>query len=129
MAERIPYTELFNSNDKRFCNNGECWDDILLDRLDGWLKTVNGDAVLVLHQLGSHGPAYYARYPDAYKIFQPDCRSSEFSKCHRDEIINAYDNTIVYTDHVLASIIDRLAALQDKISPSMIYMSDHGNHW
>lgn len=126
VAERIPYTELFNSNDKRFCNNGECWDDILLDRLDGWLKTVNGDAVLVLHQLGSHGPAYYARYPDAYKVFQPDCRSSEFSKCHRDEIINAYDNTIVYTDHVLASIIDRLAALQDKISPSMIYMSDHG---
>lgn len=126
VAERVPYAELFNSNDGRFCRNGECWDDILLDRLDGWLKTVDGDAVLVLHQLGSHGPAYYARYPDAYKVFQPDCRSSEFSKCHRDEIINAYDNSIVYTDHILASIIDRLAGLQDRFSPSMIYMSDHG---
>lgn len=126
VADRIHYSDLFNSNDARFCNGGECWDDILLDRLDGWLKTVNGDAVLVLHQLGSHGPAYYARYPDAFKIFQPDCRSSEFSKCHRDEIINAYDNTIVYTDHVLASIIDKLSAQQDRLSPSMIYMSDHG---
>lgn len=126
VAERVPYAELFNSNDPRFCNNGECWDDILLDRLDGWLKTVDSDAVLVLHQLGSHGPAYYARYPDAYKVFTPDCRSAEFSKCHRDEIINAYDNSIVYTDHVLASIIDRLAAQQARISPSMIYMSDHG---
>ncbi|WP_137133369.1 phosphoethanolamine--lipid A transferase [Rhizobium sp. FKY42] len=126
VADRIPYSDLFNSNDARFCNGGECWDDILLDRLDGWLKTVNGDAVLVMHQLGSHGPAYYARYPDAFKIFRPDCRSSEFSKCHRDEIINAYDNTIVYTDHVLASIIDKLSAQQGRISPSMIYMSDHG---
>ncbi|MCJ8510675.1 phosphoethanolamine--lipid A transferase [Rhizobium lemnae] len=126
VADRILYSDLFNSNDARFCNGGECWDDILLDRLDGWLKTVSEDAVLVLHQLGSHGPAYYARYPDAFKIFQPDCRSSEFSKCHRDEIINAYDNTIVYTDHVLASIIDKLSAQQDRLSPSMIYMSDHG---
>lgn len=126
VADRIPYTELFKSKDERYCHDGECWDDILLDKFDEWLASVKQDSVLVLHQLGSHGPAYYARYPDAYRKFVPDCRSSEFSKCHRDEIINAYDNSIVYTDHILSTLIDRLAVKQDQVSPTMIYMSDHG---
>ncbi|WP_377298156.1 phosphoethanolamine transferase [Rhizobium sp. SGZ-381] len=126
MAERIPYKELYRSDDPRFCENGECKDAILLDQLNAWLNSVTGDSVLVLHQLGSHGPAYYARYPDEYRLFTPDCRSSEFSKCHRDDIVNAYDNSIAYTDHILASVIDMLNAQQGRISPSMIYMSDHG---
>ncbi|SIQ44258.1 phosphatidylethanolamine:Kdo2-lipid A phosphoethanolamine transferase [Rhizobium sp. RU35A] len=126
VAARIPYKELYRSTDSRYCENGECKDDILLDQFDAWLSSVTGDSVLVLHQLGSHGPAYYARYPDAYRTFQPDCRSAEFSKCHRPEIINAYDNSIVYTDHILATIIDKLTAVEGKVSPSMIYMSDHG---
>lgn len=126
MAERIPYKELYRSNDARFCQDGECKDAILLDQLDNWLNSVTQDSVLVLHQLGSHGPAYYARYPDEYRRFQPDCRSSEFSKCHRDEIVNAYDNSIAYTDHILATTIDMLKAHEDRLAPSMIYMSDHG---
>lgn len=126
VADRIRYKELFTSKDERFCHNGECWDDILLDKFDEWLSSVKEDSVLVMHQLGSHGPAYYARYPDAFRRFQPDCRSSEFSKCHREEIINAYDNSILYTDHILSTVIDKLTAQQDHISPTMIYMSDHG---
>lgn len=126
MALRIPYKELYQTNDPRFCENGECKDEILLDQLDNWLNSVDHDAVLVLHQLGSHGPAYYARYPDAYRRFTPDCRSSEFSACHRQEIINAYDNSILYTDHVLATIIHKLKAQETRIAPSMIFMSDHG---
>jgi lipid A ethanolaminephosphotransferase len=126
MAARIPYKELYRSNDPRFCENGECKDAILLDQLDNWLNSVTQDSVLVLHQLGSHGPAYYARYPDEFRRFQPDCRSSEFSKCHRDEIVNAYDNSIAYTDHILATTIDMLKAHEDRLAPSMIYMSDHG---
>jgi lipid A ethanolaminephosphotransferase len=126
MAARIPYKELYRSNDPRFCQDGECKDAILLDQLDTWLNSVTQDSVLVLHQLGSHGPAYYARYPDAYRRFTPDCRSSEFSKCHRDEIVNAYDNSIAYTDHILATTIDMLKAHEDRLAPSMIYMSDHG---
>jgi lipid A ethanolaminephosphotransferase len=126
MAARIPYKELYQSNDPRFCDKGECKDEILLDQLDSWLGTVDRDAVLVLHQLGSHGPAYYARYPDAFRTFTPDCRSAEFSACHRQEIINAYDNSILYTDHVLATIIHKLKAQETRLAPSMIYMSDHG---
>ncbi|WP_252193266.1 phosphoethanolamine--lipid A transferase [Rhizobium sp. CSW-27] len=126
VAARIPYKELYRSTDSRFCENGECKDAILLDQLDNWLSSVTRDSVLVLHQLGSHGPAYYARYPDEYRVFQPDCRSAEFSKCHRPEIINAYDNSILYTDHILATIIDRLKAAENHVAPTMIYMSDHG---
>ncbi|PLU31433.1 phosphoethanolamine transferase, partial [Sinorhizobium medicae] len=62
VADRIKKTDLFKSNDLRFCDGGECLDQILVDGLDAWLDKVNGDAVLVLHQLGNHGPAYYLRY-------------------------------------------------------------------
>ncbi|WP_345774335.1 phosphoethanolamine transferase [Brucella tritici] len=82
--------------------------------------------VLVLHQLGSHGPAYYLRYPEKYRRFMPDCRTADFSKCSREEILNAYDNTIAYTDHVIASIIDKLREQQDSLDSALIYMSDHG---
>src|SRR5690606_14753139 len=96
------------------------------DRLDGWIGSVKRDTVLVLHQIGSHGPAYYLRYPESYRRFRPDCRSAEFSDCSKEEIVNAYDNTILYTDHILASVIDRLAGEQGRLDTAMLYMSDHG---
>jgi lipid A ethanolaminephosphotransferase len=82
--------------------------------------------VLVLHQIGSHGPSYFQRYPDAFRRFTPDCRTSELGNCSRDEIVNAYDNTVLYTDHVLSTIIDKLKRREDRMAASMIYMSDHG---
>src|SRR5690606_18406247 len=66
------------------------------------------------------------RYPEAFRRFTPECRSAEFSDCTQAEIANTYDNTILYTDHILASVIDRLAAQEDRLDTSMIYMSDHG---
>ena len=126
VAARIRSEQLFRTDNPAFCKSGECIDAILLDRLDAWLDSVKTDSVLVLHQLGSHGPAYFLRYPEEYRRFRPDCRTEEFAKCSRDEIINAYDNTILYTDHIVASVIERLKARQSKLSPSMIYMSDHG---
>ncbi|MGH6858785.1 MAG: phosphoethanolamine transferase [Phyllobacterium sp.] len=126
IAKRSSYQPLFKSDDPRFCTNGECLDAILLDRIDAWLDTVKTDSVLVIHQLGSHGPAYYLRYPAAFRRFTPDCRTAEFAKCSRQEIINAYDNTILYTDHIVATIIDKLKQRESRLSPSMIYMSDHG---
>ncbi|WP_246752818.1 phosphoethanolamine--lipid A transferase [Sinorhizobium sp. BG8] len=126
VADRVTYVSMPDLNDPRFCRDNECEDGILLDRLDGWLDGIKQDSVLVLHQMGSHGPAYYLRYPEAYRRFTPECRSAEFSKCSREEIVNAYDNTILYTDHVLATIIEKLQAREDHLSPSMIYMSDHG---
>lgn len=126
LANRIAYTSLSTINDPRFCKDHECLDDVHLDRLGAWLDAVKGDSVLVLHQLGSHGPAYFLRYPEAFRRFTPDCRTPELGNCSRDEIVNAYDNTILYTDHVLSTVIDMLKARENRMAGSMIYMSDHG---
>ncbi|MCR6500051.1 phosphoethanolamine--lipid A transferase [Shinella sp. CPCC 101442] len=126
IAARVKERSVIEGGDPRYCGNGECRDQVLLDNLDAWIGSVKTDTVLVLHQIGSHGPAYSQRYPEEFRRFKPDCRSTEFSDCSRDEIVNAYDNTIAYTDHILAGVIDRLAGQEDRLDVSMLYMSDHG---
>lgn len=126
VADRVGYQFLPDSKDPRFCADGECEDGILIDRLVPWLDSVNKDSVLVIHQLGSHGPSYFERYPEAYRRFKPDCRTPEFADCTNEEIVNAYDNSIAYTDHILATIIDELKDREDRLDVSMVYMSDHG---
>lgn len=126
VAARTPSTDFSRLNDPAYCINHECIDQILLDHLDAWLDKVTSDSVLVLHQIGSHGPTYYLRYPEQFRRFKPDCRTAEFAKCSQEEIVNAYDNTILYTDYILSSVIDKLKARAGKISSAMLYMSDHG---
>lgn len=126
IARLLKVHSLIDSGNPAYCSGGECQDQVLVDALDGWIGSVNRDTVLVLHQIGSHGPAYYQRYPEAFRRFQPECRSADFSDCTKEEIVNAYDNTIAYTDHILASVIDRLEKQQDRLDVSMLYMSDHG---
>lgn len=126
VADRVPYTFLPKTADPRFCTNGECLDAILLDKLDDYLANAKQDSVLVLHQLGSHGPAYYQRYPEDFRRFVPDCRAAEFGSCRPEEIVNAYDNSILYTDHIISEVIDKLKAHQASLSGAMIYISDHG---
>lgn len=126
VANRVSYKFLPDAADPRFCTDGECLDTVLLDKLDDWLANVKTDSVLVLHQLGSHGPAYYRRYPDDFRKFTPDCRTGEFGSCKPEEIVNAYDNTILFTDHVVAKVIDELKQHASSVSASMLYVSDHG---
>ena len=126
VALRSKVRNFSTENDPRYCVNTECLDQVMIDALGPWLDNIKGNTTLVLHQLGSHGPAYYARYSEQERVFQPDCRTAEFADCSEAEIRNAYDNTIVATDRMLAQIIDLLAARSDRIASSMIYMSDHG---
>ncbi|MCB1444883.1 MAG: phosphoethanolamine--lipid A transferase [Rhizobiaceae bacterium] len=126
VADRVTFIDLVKIADPRFCADGECQDSVLLDRLDAWLDSVEKDSVLVLHTIGSHGPTYYLRYPPEFRRFTPDCRTAELANCTDAEIVNAYDNTILYTDHVLSTIIDALKARSGTLETSMIYMSDHG---
>ncbi|MAZ83734.1 MAG: phosphoethanolamine transferase [Hoeflea sp.] len=126
VADRIKKIDFFSSGDPRYCSGGECLDQILVDGLDAWLNDVKGDAVLVLHQLGNHGPAYYLRYPEEFRKFVPDCRTVDFDACTPETITNAYDNGILYTDHILSEVIDKLGAHADRLDGAMIYMSDHG---
>jgi lipid A ethanolaminephosphotransferase len=126
VADRTIQKSFSDANEPRTCKDHECLDEGMIAQLDGWLSNVKGDSVLVLHQLGSHGPAYYQRYPERFARFQPECRTGELGSCSRDEIVNAYDNTILYTDHILSAVVDSLKAHQDRVDPAMIYMSDHG---
>lgn len=81
--------------------------------------------VIVLHMMGSHGPAYFKRYPQKMEFFKPACRSNDFSKCSREEILNAYDNSVRYTDYSLNEMIKVLEERKD-IDSSLLFMSDHG---
>ena len=77
--------------------------------------------------MGSHGPAYWKRYPKRFEVFKPVCRESQFSRCTREEIVNAYDNTMLYSDFVLSRLIGILGrAAEHNVDGGMIYMSDHG---
>jgi lipid A ethanolaminephosphotransferase len=126
VTDRVPYQYLPNTKDPRFCKDGECLDDILVDKVDGWLDQVKGDSVLVLHQLGSHGPAYYQRYPEEFRRFKPDCRANDFGSCSPEEIKNSYDNTILYTDHIVSEVIDKVKQRAAKLDGAVVYVSDHG---
>lgn len=109
------------------CPDGGCQDDVLLAHLDEELARRNPqDEVYVLHMIGSHGPAYYERYPDDFARFQPDCRSPALQACTPEQIRNSYDNTILYTDHILAGMVERLRAEGETRPVALLYLSDHG---
>ena len=126
VSDRVRNVVITGSTDPRFCKDGDCKDEIFLEKIDEWLNGVTKDSVLVLHQLGNHGPAYYERYPEKFRKFVPDCQTSELSKCQDAEIVNSYDNAILYTDFVLAKIVERLKARKETLSTGFMYVSDHG---
>ncbi|MEY4305260.1 MAG: hypothetical protein RIT52_1435, partial [Pseudomonadota bacterium] len=125
LAARLPESRFKPTDDAEACAMGECTDAVFLPQLDKILAGITKDTVIVYHQIGSHGPAYYLRYPESFRPFPDDCRSADFGKCTPDQITNAYDNTIAFTDQFLARVIDRLGA-EDRLATSMLYVSDHG---
>ncbi len=106
--------------------NGCAFDEVLLTDLQQKIRASDKQQVLVvLHTKGSHGPSYYARYPAEFEQFTPVCRYEELSKCTEQELINAYDNTILYTDYFLHKTIEVLEQLEDTAT-LLVYVSDHG---
>lgn len=107
------------------CDDQTCRDAIMLEGLHDAIDDNPGDVVVVLHQLGNHGPSYFRRYPPALRVYRPDCTRSDLGACTQQEIVNAYDNAILATDDFLARTIDLLA--QDAShDTALIYVSDHG---
>lgn len=107
------------------CDGERCLDEAMLKTLEKTLAETPGNLLVVMHQMGNHGPAYFKRYPASSKKYAPACEDADLSHCSRDTIVNAYDNAIRYTDHVLASTV-RFLKSQTKHDASMIYVSDHG---
>ncbi|MCR5085026.1 MAG: phosphoethanolamine transferase [Succinivibrionaceae bacterium] len=108
------------------CHGKDCLDEVLLPDLEGLISAPARRKVIVAHLKGSHGPTYFQRTTDAYRPFTPACATKELSRCGADEITNAYDNTLVYTDHILAEMIAMLERLAPGARLGLIYVSDHG---
>ncbi|MCB1801199.1 MAG: phosphoethanolamine--lipid A transferase [Gammaproteobacteria bacterium] len=120
-------TEDYRSAERNPLCDIECRDPGMLDGLQAYIDgQAQGDILIVLHAMGSHGPAYYKRYPDAFRKFTPTCESSQLDSCSREAISNTYDNTILYTDEFLAQVIELLRANDDRFETAMVYVSDHG---
>ena len=124
---RVETLPLLASRKAAWCGeDGECLDDIVVDTLAEHLKRAPvQDRVVVIHQMGSHGPAYFKRYPPAYRRFTPTCDSNELQRCTPEQVRNTYDNTIAYTDHILARTIQVLQQ-EPRYRSAFWYVSDHG---
>jgi len=125
VCEGLPLQSLADATTPGLCANGRCLDEILLQDLPAQARAKPGDRVIVLHQLGNHGPAYFERYPPRFRRFTPTCDTVDLGRCTRDQIANSYDNALLYTDHVLAQAIGTLQGMED-YDTAMIYVSDHG---
>lgn len=129
VCARVAYQDLSQPGaNPRFCEGEECHDERLLDGLPELIRNSRQDLVIVLHQKGSHGPAYARRYPQGFGRFGPVCDTNDFEKCSRESIVAAYDNTILYTDYFLSKTIDLLrdSAANAGVDTAMLYFSDHG---
>jgi lipid A ethanolaminephosphotransferase len=109
------------------CKAEDCdYDGILLHGLkEQILASKKNKILIVLHLSTSHGPTYNKKYPPQFEVFKPVCNSVELGNCSQESLINAYDNTIVYTDYILFNLVENLKQLTD-YSSSMIFVSDHG---
>ncbi|WP_168384997.1 phosphoethanolamine transferase EptA [Erwinia amylovora] len=125
-CDRVPHSDMTKWQVSELCKSDFCLDDVLLHRLNNYIDGIKDDSVIVLHQMGSHGPAYYLRYPPEARQFTPTCDSNQIQDCDRQTLINTYDNTILYTDTMLDNTINLLKAYNDKFNLAMIYLSDHG---
>ncbi|MBI5256048.1 MAG: phosphoethanolamine--lipid A transferase [Burkholderiales bacterium] len=131
VCDRVPNVNTSGLKHPTLCPDGECHDLIVLEGLDERIAALPAErrargVVLVVHQMGSHGPAYHKRSPQGFKRFLPECRSASLQDCSRDEVVNAYDNTIAYTDHVLARMIGWLTQRAERHDSALLYVSDHG---
>lgn len=131
VCERIPHENIdpASADFLGLCKNGSCYDEVLLKKLRLKLAKSASEkksTVIFLHLIGSHGPTYFERVSDDKKIFKPSCERGDIENCSVEEIVNAYDNTLVYTDYVLSKVVEELKPYQEQFGTAMFYISDHG---
>jgi len=135
VCDRVPHASAFQNLDPAaqaaLCDGDECLDDVMLRGLDERLAALpaerrNKGVVLVMHQMGSHGPSYFKRSSPDAKRFLPECKTNALSECSHAELVNGYDNSIAYTDRFLGRTIDWLKGQSTRFDPALLYLSDHG---
>ena len=126
VADRVHYQN-YNTPDNNPICDSECRDEGMLVNLQAYIDShSSGDFLIVLHQMGNHGPAYYKRYPKKFERFTPVCKTNQLEQCTIEQISNAYDNTILYTDYFLAKTIAFLKQNSTQFESALFYASDHG---
>ena len=127
VADRVTHEDFRTATLNPVCDV-ECRDVGMLSGFDKLVPTTGKpqDTLILLHQMGNHGPAYYKRYPKEFEVFKPVCKSNELSQCDSSSLINGYDNAIRYTDYFLNTTIETLKKYQQTYDVTMVYMSDHG---
>ena len=127
VADRVMFEDYKTAETNPNCDV-ECRDIGMLDGFDALVKSGEPpkDTLILLHQMGNHGPAYYQRYPKDFEEYNPVCMTNELSKCEAQSVINGYDNAIRYTDYFLSNVIDTLKTYEQDYEVVMVYISDHG---
>lgn len=126
VAERVSFED-FRAPEANSVCDVECRDEGMLEGLQEIIDSQQAsDILIVLHQMGSHGPAYHKRYPPTFRRFTPTCETSQLDACTEEQIGNTYDNTLLYTDYFLSKVIALLRANDDRFETAMVYASDHG---
>lgn len=125
VCDGLAFESFEHANEAEVCSAEGCLDEVLLRGLDAAIARRPGDQVVVLHPLGNHGPSYFRRYPPRLRRYLPACEHDDLGQCSRDEIVNAYDNAILYADDFLARTVKQLTAVRDR-DTALIYLSDHG---
>lgn len=126
VCDRVQVVDVPASVPPGSCDASGCLDEVLLQALQQRLRAVKQDTVVVLHMKGQHGPAYYLRYPPAFERFTPVCRDNALDRCEPQQVVNAYDNAVSYSDHVLDQAIGLLEQQSDRLDAAMVFVSDHG---
>ena len=135
VCDRVPHASAFEHLDPSvqaaLCDGDECLDDVMLRGLDARLAALPAErrakgVVLVMHQMGSHGPSYFKRSSPDVKRFLPECKTNALAECSHAELVNGYDNSIAYTDRFLGKTIDWLKGQSRRYDPALLYLSDHG---
>lgn len=126
VALRVDYEDFKTPKTNSICDE-ECRDEGMLVGLEDYIEKNRGKNILiVLHQMGNHGPAYYKRYPKEFEKFTPVCKTNQLENCTKEEISNAYDNAILYTDYFLSKAINFLKKYSNTHEAGLLYVSDHG---
>ena len=112
--------------DTTWIASGEVLDEALFEPFDGLIQAKEGTNLIILHTKGSH-LNYQDRYPQSFALFEPCLKPGDSNGAFDKELMtNTYDNTILYTDFILDSLIQTLSATQR--CACLIYMPDHGEN-
>ena len=122
----ISHIEKVKDLKTKYPNANEEYDGILFEGLSEVIASSDKSKMLiVIHTSTSHGPTYFKKYPKEFERFTPVCTTVEMSEANTEELINAYDNSILYTDYLIHTAIEQLRELEGWRA-TLLFVSDHG---